>query len=361
VWLLVAAAALAAGRQCPLEYPASYIAYHLGPNQKIVIDGKLDDLAWTEVPYSTDFIDIQGPTFPRPRFDTTMKIRWDDDWLYVGGFLQETEVWANMTEHNSVVFNDNDFEFFCDPDGSTHYYKELEINAINTVWDLMLNRPYLDGGSPNTTFDMTTMQTAVYVDGPVNNPNGGKDLYWTVELMLPLKDYVTMCSWATAPPKHNDLWRINFSRVEYYVHVVDGHYEKIPDGPQDNWVWQSQSAINMHLPERWGYLQFSTQPVNTTPPHQDPRFLQLQALAQVYYAQHEFAVRNGYFTPSLTQLVPFLPPWVFDGSCGTANPQIDATSYSFRVNVSSRASVKLPVGHIRNDRFTWFDPFVPHA
>jgi len=30
-------------------------------------------------------------------------------------------VWANQTKHDSVVFQDNDFEVFMDPDGDTHW------------------------------------------------------------------------------------------------------------------------------------------------------------------------------------------------------------------------------------------------
>lgn len=26
---------------------------------------------------------------------------------------------------------------------------------------------------------------------------------------------------------------------------------QVPNVPEDNWVWSSQGAINMHLPERW--------------------------------------------------------------------------------------------------------------
>jgi hypothetical protein len=40
------------------------------------------------------------------------------------------------------VFKDNDFEVFVDTDGSTHMYKELEVNAINTTWDLELSKVY---------------------------------------------------------------------------------------------------------------------------------------------------------------------------------------------------------------------------
>ena len=50
-------------------------------------------------------------------------------------------------KHNSPIFQkDSDFEVFVDPFGSNHHYKELEVNAINTVWNLMLNKPYDDGG-----------------------------------------------------------------------------------------------------------------------------------------------------------------------------------------------------------------------
>ena len=47
---------------------------------------------------------------------------------------------ALFIKFSCLVFLDNDFEVFTDPDGSTHFYKEFEINAINTTWDLELNK-----------------------------------------------------------------------------------------------------------------------------------------------------------------------------------------------------------------------------
>ena len=29
-------------------------------------------------------------------------MRWGDKYLYIGAFLQETDVWANQTKHDSV-------------------------------------------------------------------------------------------------------------------------------------------------------------------------------------------------------------------------------------------------------------------
>ena len=33
----------------------------------------------------------------------------------------------------------------------THFYKEFEMNARNQTWDLLLQRPYNDGGGENST------------------------------------------------------------------------------------------------------------------------------------------------------------------------------------------------------------------
>ena len=59
------------------------------------------------------------------------------------------------------MFDDNDFEVFVDPDGSTHNYKEFEINARNTTWSLMLNKPYIDSGHPtNDNFAIKSLTIA---------------------------------------------------------------------------------------------------------------------------------------------------------------------------------------------------------
>jgi hypothetical protein len=44
-------------------------------------------------------------------------MRYDAECLYVGAWLEEPQAWANLTQRNSIVFYDNDFEVFCDPDG----------------------------------------------------------------------------------------------------------------------------------------------------------------------------------------------------------------------------------------------------
>jgi len=48
----------------------------------VVIDGKLDDRAWTDAPWTDDFVDIEGDAKPRPRFKTRAKMLWDDHFFY---------------------------------------------------------------------------------------------------------------------------------------------------------------------------------------------------------------------------------------------------------------------------------------
>src|SRR5687768_640330 len=107
-----------------------------------VIDGRIDDVAWEQAAWAADFVDIEGSLKPLPRFKTRAKMLWDDDYFYIAAEMEEPHVWGTLTEHDSVIFYDNDFEVFIDPDGDNHNYYEFEINALNTGWDLRLPKPY---------------------------------------------------------------------------------------------------------------------------------------------------------------------------------------------------------------------------
>ena len=94
-----------------------------------MIDGDLKDAAWDAAPWTDAFVDIEGDKHPKPRFRTRMKMLWDDEALYIAAELEEPHIWATLKEHDSVIFHDNDFEVFLDPDGDNHLYGELELNA----------------------------------------------------------------------------------------------------------------------------------------------------------------------------------------------------------------------------------------
>lgn len=218
------------------------------------IDGKLDDAVWTRAPWTPEFVDIEGDARPKPRFRTRAKMAWDDEYFYVAAELEEPHVWATLTQHDSIIFHDNDFEVFIDPNGDTLEYFEFEINALNTGWDLFLPKPYRFGGKADNGWEIPGLKTAVSIRGTLNDPRD-RDEGWTIEIAFPWTAFGERAR-MPVPPRTGDVWRVNFSRVEWQHEIVLGSYQRVKGKPEDNWVWSPQGAINMHIPEKWGYVRF---------------------------------------------------------------------------------------------------------
>jgi hypothetical protein len=324
--------------------PKGYVCYRAA--ETVEIDGDLRKAVWQAAAWTDDFVDIEGDLRPLPRFRTRAKMLWDDRYFYVAVEMEEPHVWATLTERDTVIFQDNDFEVFIDPDGDNHLYYELEVNALNTVWDLLLPKPYRDGGPAINGWDIAGLKTAVQVQGTLNDPTD-MDRGWTVEIALPwtaLKE----CTHQSAPPHHGDQWRVNFSRVEWQIDIVEGEYRKVAGTREDNWVWSPQGVVDMHRPEHWGYVQFSTEEAGTTPFLPDPALHVRQQLMQVYYHQRAFRKEHGRYATHWFELGE---GWQ-NGSGGPLS--LETTSIGF---VAS-ATVTLPDGsrehwRIQQDSRLW--------
>ena len=94
--------------------------------------------------------------------------------------------------------------------------------------------------------------------------------------------------------------------------VVDGTYRKRVDPatgkplPEDNWVWSPQGAIDMHMPERWGILQFSDVVAGTraVPFVEDRNDRVKWALRRLYYRQRVHRATHGRYATDLADLQP---------------------------------------------------------
>lgn len=240
----------AAFAQAPSAEPARYSARR-APAMRI--DGVLSEAEWGRAPWTRDFVDIEGAAKPKPSLRTRARLLWDDEYLYIAAELEEPHVWATLTQRDAVIYHDNDFEVFIDPDNDTFNYYELEINALGTVWDLFLTKPYRDNGHAINAWDISGLESAVRINGTLNDARD-RDVGWTVELALPWSVLKEAAPEHRAP-RPGEEWRINFSRVEWDVDVVDNAYSKRKQ-PEHNWVWSPQGAIAMHMPEKWGYVRF---------------------------------------------------------------------------------------------------------
>lgn len=342
--------------------PRHYSCFRASDGDSVIkVDGRIDEPAWHAAPWSDDFVDIEGDVRVTPRYRTRVKMLWDSTYLYLAAQLDDPDVWATLTQRDSVIFYDNDFELFLDPNGDNHRYGEFELNALNTGWDLFLSKPYRDQGIADDSWEIPQLQTAVAVHGTLNDPSD-VDQGWTLEVAIPwtgvasLLDTSSLDQNGQSPvPMPGDVWRINFSRVEWRHEVVEGSYRKFAGRAEDNWVWSPQGAIDMHRPETWGYVQFSSQLATDTArsltPWVDPAWPARALLCQVYHAQREFHGRNQRWARNLDELQ--LGLLSHDSLDGPIVLQWDQDGYEAFATVAEMQQVPARIWHIRNDGRLW--------
>ncbi|HEY3412100.1 MAG TPA: carbohydrate-binding family 9-like protein [Armatimonadota bacterium] len=320
--------------------PRGYVCYRA--EAPLDIDGRLDKSVWQAAPWTEDFVDIEGDLRPRPPLRTRAKMLWDDEYLYIGAELEEPHVWATLTEHDSVIYQDPDFEVFIDPDGDNHQYYEIEINALNTEWDLRLPKPYRDGGPAIDEWEIPGFRSAVHVDGTINDPED-TDVGWSVEMAIP---WVVLGEFAKCPcpPRPGDQWRVDFSRVEWHVEILDGRYEKRKGIPEENWVWSPQGVIDMHRPETWGYVQFSTAAPGSDAFCRDPAEPIRMYLMDVYHAQRAFREANGRWAGDMSDLaVPVCE--------GVTQPEMRLSEQGYIASATFEATSER--WNVREDSLLW--------
>ena len=331
--------------------PKEYVCYRT--SGEIKVDGHLDGPSWSAAKWTDYFVDIEGDSKPAPLYKTRVKMLWDDKYLYVGAEIQEPNLWSTLRQRDTVIFRDNDFEVFIDPNGSTQPYYETEINALGTVWDLLLLKPYRDGVKVAVNaWDIQGLKVGISLHGTLNNPSD-VDTGWTVELAFPWK-VLGQCALEGAPPKEGAQWRVNFSRVEWRTKVENGAYVKEREPatgqilPEYNWVWSPQGLIDMHYPEMWGFVQFSDTIVSHGAadfkwnPDEDAKWI----LRRIYYAENHYKFDHGEYTDDISTL--HLGDLKLDGF---TLPRIESTFSMFEAIIEDSENTRAI--HIKNDGMTW--------
>ncbi len=304
MWLMMALPVVMAGELPP---PPMYVCQRT--QTPIVVDGQGKEDAWQQATLLSPMRDIEGAQIED---ETQVKMLWDDEHLYVLAEMKDEHLWATQDERDSIIFHDPDFEVFIDPDGDCLNYVELEINALNTVWDLLLSAPYRNNGLALHDWDIPGLQHAVHLNGTLNNASD-TDQGWSVELAIPWESIVAHSTQPrqSEPPRAGTMMRMNFSRVNWRVKpdTKQPHgYSKLtlPSGhhlPESNHVWSPTGIVNIHYPEKWGYVKLSDKPVGSghesaVTPHNEAAFARLHAYAN---AQHAHRCKMGVFNTSHKQ------------------------------------------------------------
>lgn len=195
---------------------------------------------------------------------------------------------------------------------------ELELNCLNTIWELLLRKPYKDGHSIVNPYNLDSLRTAVFIDGVTNSPETQSNK-WTVELSLDLEELVQFDRRRGRPTGPGDVWRVNFSRVQYQLEAVLNsdtqqlQFAKVPETKEDNIVWAPTGVIDIHRPEKWGFVFFSSQDELSLGQHElktageaflDEQIAIERVLDAIYYDQRVFHETHDAFAGNMRLLYP---------------------------------------------------------
>ena len=326
--------------QHPIPFEAKeYVAYKT--NQTIKIDGKLNESDWAKAEWTSDFVDIEGNLKPTPAHRTRAKMLWDDKYFYFAAVLEEPHIWATLTERDAIMYHNDDFEIFIDPDADGEYYYEFEMNAHNAIWDLFMLRPYRvdERHKYIMEWDIKGIQSGVHIEGTLNEPSD-TDQFWSVEVAMPWE----VLRWFAKDgrmPLAGEQWRVNFSRVDWWMDIKDEKYVKKPNAetgeeqkwPQENWVWSPSGRVDMHQTETWGYVQFSDKKVGKgedifTP---NPEEAIKWALWQLYFQQRKHKEAYGHYSNSTKGFR--IPIVEIEGYY--LQPKVECTTHLFEISAAS--------------------------
>jgi hypothetical protein len=253
-------------------------------NTSIKIDGDVNKDVWKNAFWSKRFVDMV--TDEAGMYNTQTAILWNDTHLYIAFLAEEPFVEAQLTERDSIIFLENDLELFID--GGDCYY-ELEINALNTIYEVFFiwkdaytkgskfdvpafdvhqSQAYTFGGDYDrtgasfwkgthprgvrwafTNFDMEGLQTAVKIDGSLND-NSDIDKGWSLEIAIPWNSLILLANGRNLPPQNTDVWNMFLGRFQKLM--LNG--KEIQPHPAT--ALNSHEIYDTHLPEKWSKVEF---------------------------------------------------------------------------------------------------------
>ncbi|MBM3265093.1 MAG: carbohydrate-binding family 9-like protein [candidate division Zixibacteria bacterium] len=233
--------------------PATYVCHHV--DEPFIVDGRIDHPSWMRAEWTPLFGHIEDPDII-PEWATRAKMLWDDRYFYVGVDMECPDVWGTITTRDEHVYAyDPDFEVFIDPDGDGEEYMEFGMNALNCVYDFLLHKPYdrSGGETRDIAWNWEGLRSAVQINGTLN-ASWTVDKGWSAVIAFDYSSMMAQAPKCNFPPKDGDVWRVNLSRL-----VRD----RANTWTGKDWTWSRVGIYSMHVPELYGFVQFSDRPVGS--------------------------------------------------------------------------------------------------
>ena len=217
-----------------------------------VIDGKLDEAVWQSAQKLDEFFAYQSGGKPAAA-ETTARILWDDDFLYLGfemtdADIRPSSVTANKTGRDAPLYLGDVIELFVREDRNSPKYYEFEWSPkAGDVFDARFDEQKF--GAPGIAWD-TKITSAVTVEGTIDDATD-KDTRWVVETSIPLDSF--------SPITKDSQWTFTVARYDYF-NPASATEQLMTLTPGDPDLPRAGFASGFHTYELYDNIKFVPEP-----------------------------------------------------------------------------------------------------
>jgi hypothetical protein len=212
-----------------------------------IIDGKLDDAAWSAAAVLGPLVDpgAGGPARADHPVAASARIGWDDTHLYLGLVVRDgkaSSTFARDAVDPHIWGSASGIELMLQPGdpGDNRDYYEVQVDVNGAIWDTRFddyNAPTAGSGAERT-FGHQEWQSKL--ERAVFQQPGG---FYSVELALPWSSL--RAGRSAIPPRAGDVWRLNLYTFR--------------DGQRQALAWSPLLGKgNFHKAERFGRVRFES-------------------------------------------------------------------------------------------------------
>ncbi len=181
--------------------------------EPITIDGKADEAAWKHAQVIDNFhLPWLGAKARPARTKTSAKLLWDREYLYFFADMEDSDLYADVTEHDGETWDNDVFELFFKPADDRPGYYEFQVNAAGTVMDMFLPRRGAGGYKRFKKDGDFHIDAKVRLRGTLNRWQD-RDEGWSVEGKIPWTDFLR----TGGRPERGETWRFALCRYDYSV------------------------------------------------------------------------------------------------------------------------------------------------
>lgn len=196
--------------QCAEKKSSDYKIEAIFTSKSPIIDGKDNDAIWQQLTPIVLIENRSGNEVQESGLQTHVKACYDDRTLYFLFVCNDPDIWADFTQRDEYLWNEEVVEVFIDVDDVPETYVEIEVSPANIIFDSYIVDPDNIDLPATASFNLPGLRTGVNVQGSLNQRED-IDKSWTVEIAIPFEDLATVPTGKVGPDTEI---KINFYRLD---------------------------------------------------------------------------------------------------------------------------------------------------